>query len=582
MAAIGDAAAAAGGSAEDVNNVVNSFGRMATGAQLTLGPIRELEEKGVPALRILANEWGVAAEDLAKDISDGAIDSQKAIDTLTEGILNGTKGINGATVAYGGAAKNVGNTVSGAYANMRIAVARAGAKIIAVFADGGKNGEAIIKILNRVRETIDVVGTKAAEVAKRIVGSDGFGNVLDFFEKLPGRVALALNAPTLTAAFQALFPTFTLETFNARMFVADYIIGPIVDAFESLPHEQISRVVTNFIVKGIAAIAENIAEIVAAVLKAAPAVITGIIKGLYQAATDNPLDIAKLIFFLGLPGVGKAMAAFFGAMPFGSITAPLITGLTTAVRAGVTRIIALMPALFAGFNAAVSAAVAAPIAAAAGAALAIVLGVGLGVVFHKAIEKAFPEVNRALERFGGRVYDFFADLPGKWAKAFGGIGAKMYDVGVAAMEGIKRGASAVVSGWNGFWQNVGANAYDSVMNAINAKSPSKKFMVAGRSMVDGIVAGVNQTAKTIDSTLSGLTAKATVNFTSAQGRGPVPAFGGGAAAATPLAFAGASTGVVNNYFTINVPPTMNKAEVGKEVVAVIKAYEKGSGSGWRS
>jgi TP901 family phage tail tape measure protein len=44
---------------------------------------------------------------------------------------------------------------------------------------------------------------------------------------------------------------------------------------------------------------------------------------------------------------------------------------------------------------------------------------------------------------------------------------------------------------------------------------------------------------------------------------------------------GGSTTIVNHY-TIAVPATANPAEVGRQVVAVVQAYERGSGKSWRS
>lgn len=39
---------------------------------------------------------------------------------------------------------------------------------------------------------------------------------------------------------------------------------------------------------------------------------------------------------------------------------------------------------------------------------------------------------------------------------------------------------------------------------------------------------------------------------------------------------------INNYFTVNVPPSANKAEIGREVVEAVRAYEQGNGKSWRS
>ncbi len=45
---------------------------------------------------------------------------------------------------------------------------------------------------------------------------------------------------------------------------------------------------------------------------------------------------------------------------------------------------------------------------------------------------------------------------------------------------------------------------------------------------------------------------------------------------------GAGGGGGNVYqITVNVPPTVNRADVGREVVGAIQAYERGSGPAWR-
>lgn len=681
LEAIADGAAAAGGSAGDVDNVVNALSRLATGAELTLGPIRDLEEQGVPALRILANAAGKSTTDMAKDISAGTVASGKAIDDLVEGIINGTDGINGATVAFGGAAKNVGNTVSGAFSNMQTAVARAGARFIKVFADSGQGGKGLVTVINRLRETIDILGDAGVRLAERMVGSDGFARVLAFFDTLPAIVETSLSRIDRLGFRGAIAEAFAFDFGN----LGQRFLEGLIAAFDRIPHDDVTRILVSFIITGIAGIAGAAPEIVAAVVKAAPAIIRGVIEGLYQAARNDPLNFAILIGALGLPGVGGALAGFFGALPFGFIVKPLITGLTRAITAGIGAIglkgafSALAGKVAIGL---VTLASSGAIAAGVTAALAVIAGIALGVIIHLLTERFLPGVNRALEAFGGAVFDFFAELPGRitrfigdldwrsigdifgtillnvflggprliagaiarWGPAavgaiietfrevpgafvdvliairdaivntgreipaafvgvfvdafaalqrfgaaifdiganlidslwqgiqrgwdllleavkgiwnglvdsvkrffgigspstvfmalgrdiiagllqglqdavggvldffaglpgrifgaFGDLGGKMYDLGVAALEGIKRGASAVASGWGGFWSNIGARAYDAVANAIDSRSPAKKFMPLGASMIDGIVVGARDALPSLDAALA--------------------------------------------------------------------------------
>lgn len=102
MKAIGDAAAATGKGSEGLQQVAGAFGDMQISAQLSLGPIRSLEAAGVPALKILANQAGVSTDAMAKSISKGSIDSQKAIDQLVQGMQDGTDGLAGRTAAMAG------------------------------------------------------------------------------------------------------------------------------------------------------------------------------------------------------------------------------------------------------------------------------------------------------------------------------------------------------------------------------------------------------------------------------------------------------------------------------------------------
>lgn len=553
LEAVADAAAAAGGSAEDVDNVVNAIGRLATGAELTLGPIRDLEELGVPALRILANQAGKSTQEMADDISGGVVDSRKAIDDLVEGLIKGTDGINGATVAFGGAAKNVGNTVSGAFANMRIAIDRAGAKILDVFAGAGEGGNALVTILNDVRDTIDILGDQAVVASRRIVGSDGFAQVLEFFEKLPQRV-------------------------KTKGLVKGVLEG-IREGFDRAPKDLLGSVISTIIIRGVEATARFTPQIVAAVIAVAPQIIGGVVTGLVQAAKDNPLDMALFLGALGIPGVGTAIAGFFSRLPFGSIIAPLIRGIGFAMQRG---FLFLASPAFLGFLGSVASSIGTTFMAAlggaiSGPAIAALLGVALGFGINRFIEKFFPEVNRALEDGGaaifdffvdhffpfftqtipdfftetipriiGQVVDFFAALPGKVLEGiangfvavfewFAGLGERIvntvgniwdafYSIGRNLLVSLKNGAVSVYDEVFGFFEDLGGDIYDAVAGALDIFSPSRKFRFIGEQIVAGLKLGVEGSKPALDRVMAGLVAPrldAAAIPSSASGRAPM-------------------------------------------------------------
>jgi tape measure domain-containing protein len=470
LEAIADSAAASGRGAEGVDLVVDALSRMATQSTLSLEPIRNLEELGVPALRILANQAGISADDMAKSITAGSVDSKTAIDDLVEGIKNGTTGIAGSTAALGGVAKGLGTTVRGAFENMQIAVARAGAKIIAAFNQTAEGGHTLSDILIDIRDAIDIVGERAAGLANKLVGTKGFDKFVEFFDKLPGRVSKAfdlIDQKGLRGALNTVFGKIDFAT------LADKVISGIARAFDKLPHEKFSQLVTNVIVASILAVADSIDIIVRTVIQVAPKVIAGIGRGLLGAAQDHPVGTGILVAMLAAPGVGplltRLLAGIFGALPFGFITGPLIRGLGTALQAGFRLIfgpgllttvgtgLARVGAVIAGAIPAIGSAI-----AAAAPAVAVALGVALGVILHKLIETFVPGINRMLEGVGAAIFTFFADtlpnffsktlprviggvvsffaqLPGRILGVLGTLGQRLGAFGVRAMGALARG-----------------------------------------------------------------------------------------------------------------------------------------------
>ena len=128
--AIGEAAAASGQGAAGLDQVATTFGKMSAAGQLSLDDVWSLSSAGVPALAILANSFGETTSDMKKLISTGAVPAGKAMDVLTKGILEGSKGGAGATTKLAGTMKALGKTTSGSLANAKASLARFGATIL--------------------------------------------------------------------------------------------------------------------------------------------------------------------------------------------------------------------------------------------------------------------------------------------------------------------------------------------------------------------------------------------------------------------------------------------------------------------
>lgn len=122
MKAIGDLAAASGKGSEGINTLSNSFGKMQVMGKVSMEQLNTVTEAGVPALKILANANKMSVKDMQKAISDGKVESTKAIAQMVEGIQKGSKGIAGETVALGGVMQKLKGTWKGSLDSMKSAV----------------------------------------------------------------------------------------------------------------------------------------------------------------------------------------------------------------------------------------------------------------------------------------------------------------------------------------------------------------------------------------------------------------------------------------------------------------------------
>lgn len=122
MKAIGDAAAATGKGSEGLNQVASAFGDMQIAGTLGLDQINRLQSAGVPALKIMANTFGISTDEMKKKISDGSVDSVKAIDQLVKGMQDGTDGVAGSTAAMAGIMEKTKDNWTGSVDSMKSSI----------------------------------------------------------------------------------------------------------------------------------------------------------------------------------------------------------------------------------------------------------------------------------------------------------------------------------------------------------------------------------------------------------------------------------------------------------------------------
>ena len=111
---ITNAAIATGAGQLGINTLSEAIGRMSSKGKVQLEELNRFMEMGIPAVKILGNAYGLTEESIYKMMETGELLASDALPKLLEGMNEGTDGVNGATAAYGGLAKEMKGTLSGA------------------------------------------------------------------------------------------------------------------------------------------------------------------------------------------------------------------------------------------------------------------------------------------------------------------------------------------------------------------------------------------------------------------------------------------------------------------------------------
>lgn len=153
LEAIGEAAATQGGRAGEMAERLSTiFGEIQSRGNITTQHINRISQTGVNALVILANEYGVTTQEMQKMVTKGMVPAERAMDALSEGIINGSQGAAGETRALGGTMETLRDTLSGSAGGLNAALARFGASMIEAFSPG------LVSAMNTVTDVLDELG----------------------------------------------------------------------------------------------------------------------------------------------------------------------------------------------------------------------------------------------------------------------------------------------------------------------------------------------------------------------------------------------------------------------------------------
>ncbi|MFF2457628.1 tape measure protein [Peribacillus simplex] len=169
--------------------------------------VNSFANAGIDILSVLGNKLGKSREVMRKALQDGSIDINDALRTMSEGILEGTEGLNGKTVAAGGMIEKSGETLSGKWKNFKASISQVGERMViehGIF-DGVKNmldeGRDLFKNSDEIFKPIFSGLGSALEivVSLSINAVDWFKNLSDGTKNLMGTFVgfLALIGPLL-------------------------------------------------------------------------------------------------------------------------------------------------------------------------------------------------------------------------------------------------------------------------------------------------------------------------------------------------------------------------------------------------
>ncbi|MBL5974794.1 MAG: hypothetical protein D3X82_13795 [Candidatus Leucobacter sulfamidivorax] len=185
-----DAATIAGVSMEEMGSIIN---KVQAKGKAQMEDLNRLTERGIPIMQMLADEYGVTAEEMSKMVSRGEVDAARFRKALEDNV--------------GGAALASGDTTRGAFANMMAALSRLGLEFVGPVLSNAK------AFFNEITVILDGLAERFRPWIKRI--NEQFGDLLDptglgdrFLAKFDEIVSAISSGPIpqLLSALQPILP----------------------------------------------------------------------------------------------------------------------------------------------------------------------------------------------------------------------------------------------------------------------------------------------------------------------------------------------------------------------------------------
>jgi len=177
LSLIADTAAIAGAPLAEIGAIIN---KTTTAQKVYTAELNQLADRGLPVFQWLQDAYGVSAERLREMVSAGEVSSEKLLEVIETNI--------------GGAAKNMGDSWSGAFSNMQAAASRLGAALLGPLFNASKGW--FTSAIGWIDMLTERAGPFAEQMAERIAGwveqagpivRDWLGRIGDFIGRLVDR-----------------------------------------------------------------------------------------------------------------------------------------------------------------------------------------------------------------------------------------------------------------------------------------------------------------------------------------------------------------------------------------------------------
>lgn len=290
---IGDTAAGLGGSAEVVQQIITAVGQMQAKGKVQGDELLQLTEVGVPALRILANQYGVTTTEMSKMLEEGKVKSEKAVPAILAGMKRGTKGAAGTTTAFAGLMQKQSQTLTGIWSNFTDVANKALGNLVSPAIPHIKTAlKTLTGILSGPKKFLASLfgGGSGGAAATRGVGGGAFiSSLTKMWKDLKAAVQPAINVivPALKEIW-TLIQTNLVPAFKALLPAIQPIVSFLLKIFGAILLDTIKSVIQ--VIKSIIKIISGVINVIAGVLtgdwsrvwQGIKQIVSGVITGIWS------------------------------------------------------------------------------------------------------------------------------------------------------------------------------------------------------------------------------------------------------------------------------------------------------------